>query len=59
MSDGDFGQYMRAQISVIQAFKKKLEIEKGRPISMNEAASLWIEQRAAEFRKRYYSDEVE
>lgn len=56
MTDEAFGDYMGEQISRILEFKERLEKEKGRSISLDEAARHWVRQYAERFRE-YYSEQ--
>ena len=53
MGNSEFEDFMSDQIEEIKQFRRELEDELGRDVSIDEAARRWIEQYAQRFRDTY------
>lgn len=53
MGNSEFEDFMSDQIEEIKQFRRELEDELGRDVSIDEAARRWIEQYAQRFRDAY------
>ncbi|MFB6355960.1 MAG: hypothetical protein ABEJ65_05540 [bacterium] len=53
MTPENFKQFMSEQVEEIREFRSQLEEERGEEVTIDEAARVWIQRYADQFRDKY------